>query len=150
MLFRRLKTWIAAAAFAVCVIAPAAAQIPDPFARELARTLARLDQVQNQNAFSRAAGPFGGGLAEGQGQRFTLSLRAGQSYRIVGICDARCGDMDLRLFDPNGALITQDIAPNAAPMINVNPALTGAYTVEASIAQCGAAHCYFAFNVYAR
>jgi hypothetical protein len=150
MLFRRLKTWTFALALAACVIAPAAAQIPDPFARELAQTLTRVDQVQNQSSFSRAAGPFGGGLAQGQGQRFTLNLRANQSYRIAGICDARCGDMDLRLFDPNGALVTQDIALDATPMINVNPALTGAYTVEASIAQCGAAPCYFAFNVYAR
>lgn len=150
MLFRRLKAWIAALAVALCAAAPAAAQIPDPFARELAQALTRVDDFQNQAAFARAAGPFGGELAEGQGQRFALTLRAGQGYRIAGVCDARCGDLDLRLFDPNGALVAQDIAPNRTPMINVNPALTGGYTIEASIAQCASAPCYFAFNVYAR
>lgn len=150
MSFRRLKTWIAALAVAACVIAPAAAQIPDPFARQLAQALARVDQDQNQVAYSRAAGPFAGELPQGEGRRFVVTLRAGQSYRVAGVCDDRCGDLDLRLFDPNGALVTQDIAPNRTPMLDINPALTGGYAIEASVAHCNQAACFFAFNVYAR
>lgn len=150
MRFRGLKVWIAALVLALLASAPATAQIPDPFARELAQRLTRVDEFQSRYAFARAAGPFGGAVAESEGRRFPLTLRAGQSYRIIGVCDRRCGDMDLRLFDPNGALLAQDISPDRTPMLNVNPALTGGYTIEASIAQCAASPCYFAFNVYAR
>lgn len=150
MLFRRLKTWIAALAVAACAIAPAAAQIPDPYARQLAQALSRIDLVQGSAAYARAAGPFAGELSQGQGQRFVVTLRAGQPYRVVGVCDARCGDLDLRLFDPNGGLVTQDIAPNRTPVLDINPSVTGGYAIEASVAHCNEPACYFAFNVYAR
>lgn len=150
MLFRGLRPWIAALALAAFAIAPAAAQIPDPFARQLAQSLIYVDQAQAQFTFSRAAGPFGGGVGQGEGQRFAVTLRAGQAYRVAGVCDARCGDMDLRVFDANGALVAEDIAPNRTPIVDLNPAFTGSYAIEASIAQCAAATCYFAFNVYAR
>ena len=151
MLFRGLRSWIAAIALAAFAIAPAAAQIPDPYARQLAQALSYVDQAQAQQfGFSRAAGPFGGGVGQGEGQRFAVTLRANQPYRIAGVCDARCGDMDLRVFDANGALVAQDIAPNRAPIVDLNPAFTGGYAIEASIAQCATATCYFAFNIYAR
>lgn len=149
-MFRGFQAWIAALVLALLVIAPAAAQIPDPFARQLAQALIRIDQTQSQYAFSRAAGPFGGALEEGQGQRFALTLRAGQPYRVIGVCDDRCGDLDLRVFDSNGALVAQNIAPDSAPVLDLNPAFTGGYAIEASMPRCSAAPCYFAFNVYAR
>jgi hypothetical protein len=150
MLFWRLKTWIAALALAACVIAPAAAQIPDPYARQLAQALARIDEAQSASAHSRAAGPFAGELGDRQGRRFVVMLRAGQSYRVAGVCDDRCGDLDLRLFDSNGALVTQDIAPDRTPVLDIDPIVTGGYAIEASVAHCNAPTCYFAFNVYAR
>jgi hypothetical protein len=54
------------------------------------------------------------------------------------------------LFDRNGELITQDLAPDRTPMLDINPQVTGGYTIEASVAQCADVSCYFAFNVYAR
>lgn len=149
MSFRTIKAGLAALAL-LCAAAPAAAQVPDPYARQLARQLTQVDEVQSRYAFSRAAGPFAGALAEGQGQRFVVTLRAGQPYRVVGVCDNRCGDLDLRLFDRNGELITQDLAPDRTPMLDINPRTTGGYAIEASVAQCANAPCYFAFNVYAR
>jgi hypothetical protein len=148
MRFRSFRAWITAFALAACVAGPAAAQIPDPYARQLAQALASVDEAQSQS--SRAAGPFAGELEQGQGRRFVVTLRAGQAYRIAGVCDHRCGDLDLRLFDSNGALVTQDIAPNRTPMLDINPAVTGGYAIEARIADCSAAACFFAFNVYAR
>lgn len=150
MLFRLLRASIAAAALAIAASAPASAQVPDPFARQLAQQLALVDQFQSQHGYSRAAGPFAGGLAQAEARRFPVTLRAGQPYRVVGVCDARCRDIDLRLFDPNGALIVQDQAPDRTPIVELSPSSTGAYTIALSMAQCSDAPCYFAFNVYSR
>ena len=150
MRFRRLKAWIAALSFAALATAPAVAQVPDPYAQQLAQQLAVADTAQTQHEFSRAAGPFSGGAAQGQGQRFVVTLRAGQAYRVAGVCDSNCSDLDLRLFDPNGALAAQDIAPDDAPVVDITPSVTGGYTIEAGVAQCAEASCFFAFNVYAR
>ncbi len=150
MLFRFVRAFIVAAALAMAASAPASAQVPDPFARQLAQQLTLVDQFQSQYGYSRAAGPFADGLAPAEARRFPVTLRAGQPYRVVGVCDARCRDIDLRLFDPNGLLVTQDIEPDQTPMVELSPLSTGAYTIELNMAQCAEAPCYFAFNVYSR
>lgn len=149
-----MASWVKNAAAGLAALAvmagTAAAQVPDPFARELAQRLARAEVVLTESAYARAAGPFAGGLREGQVQRFAVTLRAGQDYRIVGVCEQRCGDFDLRLFAPNGQLIAQDVLADAVPVIHVRPPMTGRYEIEAVMAQCRAQPCWFAFNVYAR
>jgi hypothetical protein len=128
----------------------AAAQVPDPFARELAQRLSRAETLLTENGYARAAGPFAGGLPEGRGRRFTVMLRAGQDYRIVGVCDSRCGDLDLRLYAANNQLIAQDVLNDAVPVIHVRPVSTGNYDIEAVMSHCTEAPCWFAFNVYSR
>jgi hypothetical protein len=130
--------------------APAAAQVPDPFARELAQRLARAETLLTENGYARAAGPFAGGLNERQGRRFTVMLRAGQDYRIVGVCESRCRDLDLRLLDANDALVAQDVLDDSVPVIHVRPNATGNYAIEVLMVRCAAAPCWFAFNVYSR
>ena len=139
---------------AICAVAalaaPAAAQVPDPFARQLAQALAQNDAAQSDFGYVRAAGPFAGGLSAGMSRRFPVTLRAGQTYRAIGVCDARCGDLDMRLFDPSGALISQDTLPDRTPVTEVNPQFTGGHVIEVQMTRCADAPCYFAFNVYAR
>lgn len=140
-----------AVATAFLIGAPAQAQVPDPFARDLAQRLSRADQLVNEYGYSRAAGPFAGGLEHGATRRFPVMLRMGQDYRIVGVCDNRCRDLDLRLFDANGALVAQDLMRDALPVIEVRPRATGVHEIEVLMPACAAAGpCYFAFNVYSR
>jgi hypothetical protein len=149
-----LRSWakLLASALAALVLTalPAAAQVPDPFARELAQKLARGEQLITDNGYSRAAGPFAGGLNAAQSRRNTVTLRAGQDYRILGVCDERCRDFDLRLFGPNGALVAQDILDDAVPIVHIVPTVTGQYDIEAVMVRCGASPCWYAFNVYSR
>jgi hypothetical protein len=139
------------AAFALLAIlgAPAAAQVPSPFARELARQLAQGEQVLAQHGYSRAAGPFAGGLEQRAQRRFPVTLRAGQDYRVLGVCDSRCGDLDMRLLDMNDAVIAVDNMTDDVPVLQIRPRATGVHTIEVTMYQCAATPCYFAFNVYA-
>ncbi|MGE0594949.1 MAG: hypothetical protein AB7P07_01175 [Hyphomonadaceae bacterium] len=130
--------------------APVSAQVPDPFARQLAQDLAQFDAVHGYDGFARAAGPFAGALARGETQRFTVTLRSGHVYRAAGACDARCRALDLRLYDPNGVLIAEDDRSGAAPVLAARPQFTGPHTIEARMARCAEPPCYFAFNVYTR
>lgn len=143
---------VAALLAAVALLAPASAsaQVPDPYARELAAQLSRIDQVVAQQNFARAAGPFAGGLDARQARRFTVNLRAGQDYRIVGVCDSNCTDLDLRIYDPRNALLAEDVLTDDVPVLSVRPTQTGPYTIEVVMYACGARPCWFAFNVYSR
>jgi len=129
---------------------PAAAQVPDPFARELAQKLSQGETMLRGDGYQRAAGPFAGGLNQARANRHTIMLRAGQDYRILGVCDERCRDLDLRLFLNGDQLVAQDVLDDAVPIIHLRPAVTGNYEVEAIMARCGAAPCWYAFNVYSR
>jgi hypothetical protein len=84
-----LGSWAKKLAGALAVLAlgalPAAAQVPDPFARELAQKLAHGERLITEGGYSRAAGPFAGGLNAGSARRNTVMLRAGQDYRILGV-----------------------------------------------------------------
>lgn len=146
--------WVKKAAAGLAALAfltgTAAAQVPDPYARELAQRLTRAETLLTENGYARAAGPFAGGLPEARARRFTVMLRAGQDYRIVGVCDHRCGNLDLRLFADNNQLVAQDVLRDAVPVIHVRPVATGNYDIEAVMAHCNEAPCWFAFNVYSR
>jgi hypothetical protein len=144
-----LRTILAAVALAL-IAAPASAQVPEPFARQLAHHLSQIDQVVGNQNYQRAAGPFSGGLPQGQRRTFSVTMRAGQDYRIIGVCDARCTDLDMRLRGPTNAVLDEDIMADAVPVLSVRPELTGQHVIEVDMAQCAGDRCWFAFNVYAR
>jgi hypothetical protein len=149
-----MLSWVKKAAAGLAALAvlagSAEAQVPDPYARELAQRLTRAEALLTENGYARAAGPFAGGMPERRARRYTVMLRAGQDYRIVGVCESRCGNLDLRLFAANNQLIAQDVLRDAVPVIHVRPVATGNYDIEAIMAQCNEAPCWFAFNVYSR
>ncbi|HET9230459.1 MAG TPA: hypothetical protein VFO00_04175, partial [Vitreimonas sp.] len=104
-----MLSWVKKAAAGLAALAllagSAQAQVPDPYARELAQRLTRAEALLTENGYARAAGPFAGGMPERRARRYTVMLRAGQDYRIVGVCDSRCGNLDLRLFAANNQLV---------------------------------------------
>jgi hypothetical protein len=144
------KLGAALAALALLAGAQAAAQVPSPFARDLAAQLAHREPAVKGEGFMFVAGPFAGALAQERARQININLRAGQDYRFVGACDANCGDIDLRLFDPNGQLIAEDTANNTTPMLRVRAVTTGPHRVEVAMYRCNASQCWYAFNVYSR
>lgn len=147
---RAWRTLIAAVATALAlgVSATATAQVPDPFAHELAQKLARAEIALGGQGFMRAAGPFPGGAAARETHSFPLSLRAGQDYSIVAVCDDRCV-LDVRLSDPNGVVFARGIPGEGVWEMRVRPRFTGPHTVDVEAVRC-AGRCWYAVNVYAR
>lgn len=149
-----MASWVKRAMAAVAALAllagPAAAQVPDPYARELAQKLARAQTVVTERGYQRAAGPFAGGLGASEDARFQVMLRAGMDYRIVGVCDSRCSDLDMRLYDPNDQRVAEDVLDDAVPVIHILPQSTGQHTIEVRMRRCSSDPCWFAFNVYSR
>lgn len=150
-----MRLWVkramaAIAALGLAAAGSAVAQVPDPFARELAQKLAGAEQLVSADGYSRAAGPFAGGLRQHEQRAFTVMLRAGRDYRVVGVCNERCADLDLRMFDASGQIVTADTLADDVPILRVRPEVTGNYAIQADMARCAAQTCWFAFNVYAR
>ncbi|MBY0562557.1 MAG: hypothetical protein K2P58_00120 [Hyphomonadaceae bacterium] len=141
----RLLKAIAALLCGISLLAgPVAAQVPDPFARQLAEHLARVDSAVAEEGFARVAGPFSAAAPAGSGEAFTVTLRAGREYFVAAVCDDRCGGLALRVRDPGGGTIAGGAGARLRPNI------TGSYTIEADVTRCSADVCWVALNVYAR
>jgi hypothetical protein len=134
----------------VLATAPAAAQVPNQLANELMMGLDDQQDSLFNEGFAHAAGPLYGDIAQGRGRVLTVMLRADQEYTIAGVCDRRCGDLNLRLVDPRGQMIASDVQGNNEPQMHVRPNVTGQHSIQVGMIRCEAPTCWFAVNVYTR
>lgn len=135
------------AAIACLASAPAMAQ-SNEFRQQLDTQLqASRTQFQGEG-YSVAAGPFTGALAAGGKERFTLPVEQGVSYKLVGICDNDCTDVDMRVFNLNGENIGEDVLDDDVPIVELQPTGTGTVQLEANMVTCSAEPCYHAIEVY--
>ncbi len=148
--FRVGHALAAGAALLLSLTSPAAAQVPDPYARELAHQLAEAETAPGHSGYMRVAGPFASALPARMNHRIQVTLRAGQEYRVVGVCDARCGAIDLRVLDPDDQVLAENALNGRTAVTSVRPSYTGPHTIEVVMLRCAGSPCYFAFNVYAR
>jgi hypothetical protein len=115
--------------------------------------LAQLQQAQSalaQQGFQMVGQPYSGGLAQGETWNVPTQLYAGYDYRVIGVCDRDCADLDLVLFDASGAPITQDRTTTSQPIVGVQPGYTGMYTLQVQMYNCSIAPCYYAVALYGR
>jgi hypothetical protein len=82
---------------------------------------------------------FRGTLAERGTQDFQAVLQPGKCFKIIGIGGMSVRDLDLKLFDPNGVQLQQDVATDAFPALGVEsqicPTTAGAYRVQVQMYQ---------------
>jgi hypothetical protein len=130
---------------------PVTPQQPDATAQNI--ILAQLQQASaalGQQGFQMVGQPATGGLSQGQVTDVPAQLNQGYDYRVLGVCDRDCGDLDLGLFDANGQLLTQDTSTNSQPFIGAQPSYNGNFVVRVNMYNCNVAPCYFALALYAR
>ncbi len=77
-----------------------------------------------------------------------LTLKRGETYRILAACDNECSDLDLELLDSAGKIIERDTLPDSAPVINIRPAADGVFTARVVMKTCTLAPCYAAARLY--
>jgi hypothetical protein len=136
--------------------APATQSIAQPVAAQpdyRAQILSRLYEVEQAFAaqgFQRMGDPTTGQLRQGEHFNMPATLEVGGEYRIIGVCDGDCGDLDLALYDENNNLISQDNLVDATPIVSASPQWTGGFTVQAVMHQCSVEPCYYALVVYSR
>ncbi len=75
-----------------------------------------------------------GTLTEGATQDFQAVMQAGKCFKIIGIGGMSVQDLDLKLFDPNGVQLQQDVATDNYPALGVEspicPSIAGAYRLQ--------------------
>lgn len=136
----------------------------DYFSNEVNTQVAQTDRWTNQvraqlAQVALAAGfsgntvthePFIGDLGNGGEDDITLNLRRGVSYAIIGVCDNDCRDIDLKLYDDNGNLISSDTGRNDTPFIAVTPRWNARFTIRVIMTNCSNAPCRYGIGAFGK
>jgi len=78
---------------------------------------------------------------------WAVNLRAGESYRVYGVCDDNCGDLDMEIYAHDGVLVDRDVAANDRPYVQITPARSGLHHVRIWLYSCDAEPCLVAARV---
>lgn len=112
--------------------------------------LQQAQAVAAQQGFQLVGQPFSGSLAQGQSWNVPAQLAVGYEYRVLGVCDRDCNDLDLVLFDSAGRQVSQDTTTTNQPVVAVQPAYTDNFTIQVQMYNCSIAPCYYALALYGR
>jgi hypothetical protein len=88
-------------------------------------------------------------LNEGADRDFVVSLIAGVNYKIAGVCDNDCPDLDIKLMDQDGNTLANDALTDSLPIVTFRPTRGGAYKVRVVMYDCNAAPCSAGVTVMA-
>ncbi|HET7234346.1 MAG TPA: PPC domain-containing protein [Longimicrobium sp.] len=117
----------------------------------VSRLLAQAGSLARQHGYTQAASrPATGALNHGLSEAVDVTLNGGREYLLVGVCDQDCGDMDLRLSTPSGAVLAQDMANDDTPVLQFTAPSTGSFRVRVMMANCTANPCYYGVALYRR
>jgi len=79
---------------------------------------------------------------------FTLTLRAGASYVLTGVCDEDCEQLDLVLHSGIGYEVAAARASGSTPIAQATPRETMPYRVHVMMAQCRKNPCWYGVAVF--
>lgn len=77
-------------------------------------------------------------------------LSAGSLYRIVGVCDNDCTDVDLSLEDSHRTVVASDVLKDDQPIISYAPSTSATYWIRPTMAICNANPCGYGIGVLVR
>src|SRR5579859_4823496 len=80
--------------------------------------MSRAGQVFVEKGFSRVQNIRSGSLREGESGVVTLTLLAGKTYALIGVCDNDCVDLDLHLYDASDNEVSSDTQTHDAPIVH--------------------------------
>lgn len=108
-----------------------------------------LDSVSRQHggSFRAAEADLIADMMPGMAADWQIRLERGVTYRIVGVCDNDCGDVDLEVLDAGGAVIGRDVLDNDSPIVDVRPARSANFTVRVMLPHCVRAPCFVGARV---
>jgi len=82
-------------------------------------------------------------------ENYTVVLTQGVNYKIAGVCDNDCPDMDIKLIDPTGREVAADVLTDSVPIVDYRAVRGGAYTVRVVMYNCTSNPCSAGVTVMA-
>ena len=78
---------------------------------------------------------------------YRVTLYKGLSYVLIGCADGEAVDLDMRLYDDGGNLVSNDKSPDNVPFVDVSPPKTGEYALQVLVYKSSAPSTDFAVAI---
>lgn len=80
----------------------------------------------------------------------TVTLQAGVRYAIVAVCDQACTDLDLRILDPSGARLAEDVDVSDTAVLEFTAQAAGTHRLDVIMWDCRDATCAWGGQILQR
>ena len=118
--------------------------------RQVATHLAQAGATLAANGYVARSTVRGGALDNAETASDTVTLTAGFTYALVGVCDDDCRGLELSLYAANGYEVDAARRAGNAPILRVTPRATMVYRFTVRMSGCGRNPCWFGVRVYRR
>jgi hypothetical protein len=142
------KILVASLALSGVAIAPTAFAQSGEYIRQLASQLSSARSSYVPNNYSLVTGPDNDILSQGDSDDYNVTLQGGRSYKLIGVCDNDCTDLDITLYDSDGDVVDRDLLDDDKPVVSVSGKSGGRYRMNVSMAKCSTGSCYYSVAVY--
>ncbi|MGE3251159.1 MAG: toll/interleukin-1 receptor domain-containing protein [Hyphomonadaceae bacterium] len=126
------------------------APVQGDYATQIQTRLERAQQSLSGQGFQMQGQAHYSQLQNGASEAIPLTLVPGSDIRIVGVCDNDCRDFDLTVTDASGQIVAQDRGGDATPLVSLPAGTQGQFSVNAIMARCTVAPCFYAVALYQR
>jgi hypothetical protein len=117
-----------------------------PWKRQVQDKLNRAANALTDGSFKQSSEPHLGLLLAEASDSFAVTLRAGRSYALIGVCDDDCSVLELELYGPGNTEVAAERATNV-PIVRVTPPQDGRYRVKVNMGACGMNPCWYGLAV---
>ena len=90
----------------------------------------------------------GGALDERKSGMLNFTLKGGERYIAIGLCDEQCKDIDLGVYDKAGVEIASDRQEDAIPIVELAPEKDGVALFRVKMIRCDWEPCRYGVGVY--
>jgi hypothetical protein len=123
-------------------------QAQDIWRQQVDSSLSRASAMAAKRGYLATGQWVTGELFADESVRREVSLSAGGSYMLVGVCDTDCRSLGLALATPNGDDLAADSHGGNVPLIEAVATRSGAYLLRVRMGGCRVSPCRYGVAVF--
>jgi Caspase domain len=132
----------------VATLSPVFASAQSEPVEQLQRQFELLDESLLEDGFYPGGEMLSGYLKAGESESVDIWLDAPGDFKVVGVCDNDCSDVDMVLFGPGGEQLVEDLLVDDVPVLEFQANASGNYRLEIRMVTCSIEPCFWGAQRY--
>jgi len=121
---------------ALGALLPLTSSAQDQWETEVRAQLTMIEALVESEGYTRYGNVTVDSMRDDATDTFTVRLQGGHNYKIIGVCDTDCGDIDFVIYDEDGDKIDEDVSTDDVPIVSVSPRWDAKYELRVKMYDC--------------